>query len=67
VTVRLFEVSLSITDPVQSSTAWLTEPNLLVTELTTVLPDEDGLVGLDTLLTCKMELDGPGGLFALEF
>jgi hypothetical protein len=65
--VRLFEVSLSITDPIQSATAWLTEPNLMVTELTTVLPDEDVLVGLDVLLTCKTELDGPGRLFTLEF
>jgi hypothetical protein len=67
VTVRLFEVNVSITDPIQSSTAWLTEPNLVVTELTTVLPDEDVLIGLDILLICKLELDGPGRRFSLEF
>jgi hypothetical protein len=67
VRVRLFEVSLSITDPTQSPTAWLTEPDLLVTELSALLPTADVLVGLDVLLTCKMELDGPAGKVTLEF
>lgn len=67
VKVRLFEVSLSITDPLQSPTAWLTEPDLLVTELATVLPTTDVLIGLDVLLTCKMALDGPARLFSMEF
>jgi hypothetical protein len=64
--VRLFEVSLSIHDPAQSATAWLTEPNLQVMELTNLLPDEDVLIALDVLLTCKMDLDGPGLSFTLE-
>jgi predicted aspartyl protease len=67
VRVRLFEVSLSITDPTQSLTAWLTEPNLLVTELPLTLPAVGVLVGLDVLLTCKLQLDGPARLFALDF
>jgi hypothetical protein len=67
VRVRIFEISLSITDPTQSTTAWLTEPNLSVMELPAVLPDADVLVGLDILLTCKLELDGPARHFMLEF
>ena len=67
VSVRLFEVSLSITDPTQSLTAWLTEPNLLVTELLTTLSAAEVLIGLDVLLTCKTELDGPVRRFMLEF
>jgi hypothetical protein len=68
VTVRLFRVSLGITDPSQPAGApWLTEPDLLVTELPAPLPDADVLVGLDVLLDCKLVLDGPGRSFTLEF
>ncbi len=65
--VRLFEVSISITDPKQSPTAWLTEPDLLVMELPGTLPNIDVLIGLDILLTIKLDLDGPGRLFTLDF
>jgi hypothetical protein len=68
VTVRLFRVSLGITDPTQPAGApWLTEPDLLVTELSAILPDADVLVGLDVLLDCKLVLDGPGRWFTLDF
>ena len=67
VQVRLFEVSLSITELSSSTTAWLTEPDLLVMELPASLPGGDGLIGLDILLTCKLLLDGPAGHFLLDF
>lgn len=66
--VKLFRVSIGITDPAQpSGSPWLTFSDLLVTELAAVLPDADVLVGLDILLTCKLFLDGPGCQFTLEF
>jgi hypothetical protein len=67
VKVNLYEVSLGINDPSQPGNPWLTEPDLLVMELATVLPDVDVLVGLDVLLRNKLLLDGPARLFSLEF
>jgi len=67
VKVNLFEISLAITEPAQPGSPWLTEPDLLIMELTTVLPDVDVLIGLDVLLRNKLLLDGPAGLFMLEF
>jgi hypothetical protein len=67
VLVNLFTVSLSITNPAQAGSPWLTEPDLLVMEMPTVLPDADVLVGLDVLLGCKLLLDGPAKRFTLEF
>jgi hypothetical protein len=67
IAVRLFEVSVSITDPNQSPTAWLTEPDLLVMELPAVLPAIDVLIGLDVLLKIKLDLDGPAKYFTLTF
>jgi hypothetical protein len=68
VNVRLYRVSLGSTDPTQPpGSPWLTCPDLLVTELATLLPDTDVLIGLDVLLTCKLFLDGPGRQFTLEF
>jgi hypothetical protein len=68
VQVQLYRVSLGITDPNQPPGApWLTEPDLLVTELPTVLPDTDVLIGLDVLLLCNLVLDGPRRQFTLEF
>lgn len=65
VRVRLFEVSLSITDPTHSPPAWLTVPHLLVMELPGNLPDVEVLIGLDVLLQYRMSLDGPGRHFSL--
>jgi gag-polyprotein putative aspartyl protease len=67
VQVRLFEVTLSITELTYSTTAWLTEPDLLVMELPASLPGGDGLIGLDVLLSCKLLVDGPAGHFMLDF
>jgi hypothetical protein len=68
VPVRLYRVSLGITDPsLPPGTPWLTQPDLLVMELPTGLPDIDVLIGLDVLLECKLILDGPARQFTLEF
>jgi hypothetical protein len=68
VQVRLYRVSLGITDPGQPAGApWLTLPDLLVTELAVSLPDAEVLIGMDILLGCKLILDGPARQFTLEF
>lgn len=67
VQVRLYEVSLSITDPGQAGSPWLTLPDLVVMELPTSLPDVDVLIGLDVLLTCRFLLDGPGRQLTFDF
>jgi hypothetical protein len=66
VTVNLYEVSLSITDPSRPAPL-LTFGSLLVSELAAVLPDADVLVGLDVLLQQRLVLEGPGRQFTLEF
>lgn len=67
VAVRLFEVSLSITDPTPAATYLLTAPDLLVGELAAALPDADVLIGLDLLLRGQTWLNGPARLFTLDF
>jgi hypothetical protein len=67
VAVHLYEVSISIAAPAQSGGLLLTEPALLVSELAAVLPDADVLIGLDVLLGGKLLLDGPTGMFTLDF
>jgi hypothetical protein len=67
VKVNVYKVSLGITDSGQAVRSWLTQPDLLVTDLPTVLPDVDVLVGLDVLLECKLTLEGPARQFTLEF
>jgi hypothetical protein len=61
-------VWVGITDPAQpAGSPWLTCSDMLVTELATLLPDTDILIGLDVVLTCKLVVDGPGRSFTLEF
>jgi predicted aspartyl protease len=67
VKVKLYKVSVSITDPGRPGSPMLTEPDLLVMELTTALPDTDVLIGLDLLLGCRLLLDGPARRFTLDF
>jgi hypothetical protein len=67
VAVRLYEVSLSIDDPGQSGQFLLTQPDLVVMELSAVLPDADVLIGLDLLLRGEMLLQGPAQQFTLDF
>jgi hypothetical protein len=65
--VRLFNVSLSITDPQVAGAPMLLIPLLRVSELTASLPDTDVLIGLDVLLQVRFLLDGPARTLTLEF
>jgi hypothetical protein len=67
VAVNLYEVSFSLVAPRQTRGPMFVQPSLLVSELSTVLPDADVLVGLDILLQTRFLLDGPAGLFTLDF
>jgi hypothetical protein len=65
--VDLYRVSLSIIDPARPGGPTLVEPDLLISELPTLLPDADVLIGLDVLLGCRLHLDGPARHFTLDF
>jgi hypothetical protein len=66
--VKLFAVSLGITDPARpAGSPWLTQSGLLAMEMPSPIPGVDVLIGLDILLDCKMLLDGPARQFTLEF
>lgn len=65
--VRLYEVSLTITDPTVAGSATLTQPDLIVMELPASLPTVDVLIGLDVLLAVRFSLDGPAHRFTLVF
>jgi hypothetical protein len=67
INVNLYEVSLSITNPIQPNSPWLTLANLQVTELKAVLADADVLIGLDVILQYRMIVDGPARFFSLDF
>jgi hypothetical protein len=67
VKVSLFEVSLSILDPNLTSSPWLTQSDILVMELPSVLPNVDVLIGLDVLLQTNLLLEGPARQFTLVF
>jgi hypothetical protein len=66
VPTRLFHVSLSIWDASQPHLSWFTIPQLSVMELSPTIPF-DVLIGMDVLLQCRMLLDGPSGVFTLDF
>jgi hypothetical protein len=65
VAVNLYLISLSIFDASRGPP--LTLRDLLVSELTTTIPQIDMLIGMDVLLDCKLLLDGPARRFTLEF
>jgi hypothetical protein len=67
VKVFIHHVSIGILDPNQPGSPEMTLPTVLVSELPTVLPDADVLIGLNVLLECKLTLDGPQQVFSLEF
>jgi hypothetical protein len=67
VVVRVYEVSLSIDDPGQSGQFLLTQPDMVVLELSAALPDADVLIGLDLLLQGETLLEGPARQFTLDF
>ncbi len=65
--VNLFSVSLSITDFANPASPMLTFPTLRVMEIPAALPVVDALIGLDILRTIRLVVDGPGGVFTLEW
>jgi hypothetical protein len=65
-TVQLYRVSLHIRDAKAPALLMLTIPALPVMELPPG-PSCDALIGMDVLRQCKLNLDGPGGFFTLEF
>jgi hypothetical protein len=66
VSVNLYEVSVSITDPAQTGAPMLTHPGVRVSELAVSLPDADVLIGLNVLFEGRLLLDGPARQFTLE-
>jgi len=67
VSVNLYEVSLAVLQISHQYHPSLTLPSVLVCELAITLPGVDVLIGLNVLLHCKLILDGPAGVFSLEF
>ena len=66
VQVRLFRVSLMISDAAPPHAPWFTDPDLLVMELPSGTP-VDVLIGMDVLLQCRLTVDGPAGTFTLDY
>jgi hypothetical protein len=58
---------LGITDFGNPGGPMLTFPTLRAMEIPTALPVVDVLIGLDILLTIRLVVDGPGGVFTLEW
>jgi hypothetical protein len=64
--VTLYRVSLHILHFHNVTGPWFSHPNLQVMDLPGGLPF-DVLIGLDIILTCRWYIDGPGGLFTIDF
>ncbi len=64
--VDVYEVSLSVV-PLGGSGPLFTVSDLLATELQHAAPGVEVLVGLDVLMRCVFNLNGPGGTFSLTF
>src|SRR5262249_49711706 len=63
---NLYKVSLSVLDLWNNPGPKLLHPNVLTMELPAVLAGIDVLLGMDILLTARLIIDGPGGIFLLE-
>lgn len=66
VTVDLYRVSLTVCDASQPHIPWFTIPDITVFELTPGVP-HDVLIGMDVLAQCRLTVDGPAGVFTLDF
>ena len=66
ISVQLYRASLHLRDVRAPTLPMLTMPSLLVMELPPG-PSCDVLIGMDVLRQCKLIVDGPGGLFTIEF
>jgi hypothetical protein len=67
VQVDRYEISLSIFGPQGVAGPALTRPLWIVTNFSRTLPDVEGLIGLDLVRQIILKVDGPGGVFTLEF
>lgn len=65
VPVNLYRVSLTISGSPGLAGPIVTLTDLLVSELTTALPNIDALIGMDVLRDSLLVLDGPGQRFIL--
>src|ERR1041385_6134119 len=63
VSIRLFEVSVTITGPKGTAGPVYVRPSLLATELATAVPNLEALIGRDILSECLFQLNGPGAHF----
>jgi hypothetical protein len=66
VSVRYYQISFTIYD-LASGGAVLSRPDWTVTNLLHDLADVDVLFGLDLLREIVLTVDGPGGVFVLDF
>jgi hypothetical protein len=66
VTVDLYRASLTVCDAAQPHVPWLTIPDIVVFELIPDVP-HDVLIGMDVLLQCRLTVDGPAGVFPLDY
>jgi hypothetical protein len=64
---NLYQISLSIPAPGPTPGPMLTRSDLIVMEMTQVIPGIEALIGLDVLLEIQLLLDGPGRTFTLAF
>jgi hypothetical protein len=65
VRVNLYEISLSVPASTPPASFLVVRPDLIVMELTAVLPDVDLLLGRDILDECLFFYDGPARQFLL--
>ena len=67
VEVNLYRVSLSISGPAGGVGPVLVISDLVVSELTALLPNIDALIGMDVFRECLLILNGPAQQFILGF
>lgn len=67
ISVDLFSVSVGIINLGDLASPMLTFPTLEIMEFPVALPNLDVLIGLDVLRTIRLVVDGPGGVFSLEW
>ena len=66
-TIRFYQITLTVHDPIRAGAQPLIRSDWVVTDLPVDLPNIDVLIGLDLIRQITTTIDGPGGLFALIF
>ncbi len=66
IAVELFDISLSIPDPM-GVVAGFVATQVLAMQLSVALPDCDVLLGLDLITLWRLTIDGPARSFSLEY